>query len=299
MTGQTYAERHFLTQDGLSLYYRDYDSGTGDGAPLLCLAGLTRNSADFAALAEAHSGERRIVCPDYRGRGKSDRSSDWRSYTPETYVNDIRHLIVAAGLHNFVLVGTSLGGFLSMGLGAAVPSAIAGVVLNDVGPQIETPATAEIVDYAGTDRPVPDWPAAVAAVRERFPEFEAWDDATFEAAARANYREGSDGRLHYDWDVDLVKPIRHGAEPRFDAWAMFRSLHHVPVLAIRGGNSDLLTEAGLNAMLDDRPDIAGVTVPGVGHAPRLHEPAASEAVAVFLESVDRQQHDRQQHDRHS
>ena len=291
MTGQPYAERRFLTQDGLSLHYRDYDSGTGAGAPLLCLAGLTRNSADFDALAEAHAGERRVVCLDYRGRGQSDHAGDWRSYTPETYVNDIRHLIVAAGLHRFVLVGTSLGGYLSMGLGAVLPSAIAGVVLNDIGPQIESAATAEIVDYAGTDRPVSDWPAAIAAVRDRFPEFEAWDDATFEAAARANYREGSDGLLHYNWDVNLVKPIRHGTGPRFDAWAMFRSLHHVPVLAIRGGSSDLLTDAGLKAMLSDRPDIAGVTVPGVGHAPRLHEPAAAEAIADFLKSIDRQQHD--------
>jgi len=138
MTALPYAERQFLTQDGLSLYYRDYDSGTGAGATLLCLAGLTRNSADFAELAEAHAGERRIVCLDYRGRGRSDRAGDWRTYTPETYVNDIRHLIVATGLHGFVPVGTSLGGFLSMVLGAVMPSAIAGVVLNDVGPQIET-----------------------------------------------------------------------------------------------------------------------------------------------------------------
>lgn len=288
MTGKPYRERKFLSQDGLNLYYRDYDSGTGSGAPLLCLAGLTRNSADFAALAEAHAKERRIVCPDYRGRGASDRADDWRTYTPETYVNDIRHLIVAAGLHRFVLVGTSLGGFLSMGLGAAIPSAIAGVVLNDVGPEIESSATAEIVDYAGTDRPVPDWPAAVAATRERFPEFEAWEDAAFEDMARATYRKGDDGLLHYDWDVQLVQPIRRGTGGAPDLRAMFRALHHVPVLAVRGGNSDLLTDAGLQAMLDDHPDIGGVTVPGVGHAPRLHEPAAAKAIDDFLKSVDRQ-----------
>ena len=286
MTRKPYRESKFLGQDGLSLYYRDYDSGTGTGAPLLCLAGLTRNSADFAALAEAHAAERRVVCPDYRGRGASDRADDWRTYTPETYINDIRHLIVAAGLHRFVLVGTSLGGFLSMGLGAAIPSAIAGVVLNDVGPQIEASATAEIVDYAGTDRPVPDWPAAVAASRERYPEFEAWTDADFEDVAHATYREGGDGLLHYDWDVQLVQPIRRGTGGDSDIWAMFRALHHVPVLAVRGGNSDLLTGDGLQAMLDDHPDIRGVTVPGVGHAPRLHEPAAADAVDGFLKSID-------------
>ena len=294
MTGQSYRERRFLTQDGLSLYYRDYDGGSAAGAPLLCLSGITRNSADFAALAEAHASERRIVCldgTDYRGRGESDRAGDWQTYTPETYVNDIRHLIVAAGLHHFVLVGTSMGGFLSMGLGAVVPAAIAGVVLNDVGPKIEAAATAAIVDYVGTDRPVADWPAAVAAVKERFTGFEAWDDATFEDVARATYRDDGDGRLHFNWDVNLVQPIRRSSGARQDLWAMFRSLHHVPVLAIRGGNSDLLTDAGLQAMLNDHPDIAGVTVPGVGHAPRLHEPEAAKAISAFLEKADRRKHE--------
>ena len=291
MTGQSYRERRFLTQDGLSLYYRDYDGGSAAGAPLLCLSGITRNSADFAALAEAHASERRIVCLDYRGRGESDRAGDWQTYTPETYVNDIRHLIVAAGLHHFVLVGTSMGGFLSMGLGALVPAAIAGVVLNDVGPKIEAAATAAIVDHVGTDRPVADWPAAVAAVKERFTGFEAWDDATFEDVARATYRDDGDGRLHFNWDVNLVQPIRRSSGARQDLWAMFRSLHHVPVLAIRGGNSDLLTDAGLQAMLNDHPDIAGVTVPGVGHAPRLHEPEAAKAISAFLEKADRRKHE--------
>ena len=291
MTGQSYRERRFLAQDGLSLYYRDYDGGSAAGAPLLCLSGITRNSADFAALAEAHANERRIVCLDFRGRGESDRAGDWQTYTPETYVNDIRHLIVAAGLHRFVLVGTSMGGFLSMGLGAVVPAAIAGVVLNDVGPKIEAAATAAIVDYVGTDRPVADWPAAVAAIKERFTGFEDWDDETFEDTARATYREGDDGRLHFNWDVNLVQPIRRSSGARQDLWAMFRSLHHVPVLAIRGGNSELLTDAGLQAMLDDHPDIAGVTVPGVGHAPRLHEPEAARAISAFLEKTDRRKHE--------
>lgn len=291
MTGQSYRERRFLAQDGLSLYYRDYDGGSAAGAPLLCLSGITRNSADFAALAEAHANERRIVCLDFRGRGESDRAGDWQTYTPETYVNDIRHLIVAAGLHRFVLVGTSMGGFLSMGLGAVVPAAIAGVVLNDVGPKIEAAATAAIVDYVGTDRPVADWSAAVAAIKERFTGFEAWDDETFEDTARATYREGDDGRLHFNWDVNLVQPIRRSSGARQDLWAMFRSLHHVPVLAIRGGNSELLTDAGLQAMLDDHPDITGVTVPGVGHAPRLHEPEAARAISAFLEKADRRKHE--------
>jgi len=287
MTEPSFAERRYTSQDGLSLYYRDYDGPDATGAtPLLCLTGITRNAKDFAALAAAHAGDRRIICPDYRGRGQSAYAGDWRTYTPETYVNDIRHLVVATGLHRFVLVGTSLGGLLSMGLGTVMPSAIAGVVLNDVGPQIESGATSAIVDYVGTDRPEPDWPAAVAAVRERFVGFDAWDDTIFEEVARSTYREGDDGQLHFDWDVHLVEPIKRGDGQTHDLWAGFRALHHVPVLALRGGHSELLTDAGLQAMLDDHPDISGVTVPGVGHVPRFHEPEAAVALAAFLAKVD-------------
>lgn len=294
MTGASFVQRHFLTQDGLRLAYRDYDPSVGNHAPgeghgatpLLCLSGITRNAADFNALAQAHGKDRRMVCLDYRGRGESEYAEDWRTYTPETYVNDIRHLVVATGLHRFIIVGTSLGGLLSMALGTIMPSALAGIVLNDVGPQIESGATTAIVDYVGTDRPVDDWPAAVAAVKERFVGFDAWTDEIFEEVARGTYREGDDGRLHFNWDTKLVEPIRQDTGATHDLWAFFRSLHHVPVLALRGGNSDLLSEAGLQAMLDDHPDITGVTVPGVGHVPRFHEPAAADAMAAFLEKVD-------------
>ena len=287
MTEPSFTDRRYTSQDGLSLHYRDYDTaGANSATPLLCLTGITRNAKDFAALAAVCASGRRMVCPDYRGRGRSAYAEDWRTYAAETYVNDIRHLVIASGLHRFVLVGTSLGGLLSMALGAVMPSAIAGVVLNDVGPQIESGATSAIVDYVGTDRPVADWPAAVAAVKERFAGFDAWNDAIFEEVARSTYREGDDGLLHFDWDVRLVEPIKRGGGQTHDLWALFRTLHHVPVLALRGGHSDLLTAAGLQAMLDDHPDIVGATVPGVGHVPRFHEPVASQALTAFLARVD-------------
>lgn len=287
MTEPPFHERRYTSQDGLGLYYRDYDSaGVASKTPLLCLTGITRNSKDFSALARAHHRDRRMVCPDYRGRGRSDYADDWTTYTPETYVNDIRHLVVATGLHRFILVGTSLGGLLSMALGTVMPGAIAGVVLNDVGPEIESGATSAIVDYVGTDRPVADWPAAVAAVKERFAGFDAWDDAVMEEVARSTYRPGDDGQLHFDWDVRIVEPIRRGDDTVRDLWALFRTLHHVPLLVLRGAASDLLTADGLRAMVNDHPDVDGVTVPGVGHVPRFHEPAAAAAVAALVAKVD-------------
>ncbi|MGB1548561.1 MAG: alpha/beta fold hydrolase, partial [Alphaproteobacteria bacterium] len=137
-TSATYRSRHFLSQDGLRLYFRDYGDPLSEKAPLLCLAGLTRNSSDFHDLATRLMGERRILALDYRGRGRSDYDPDWRHYEARTYLNDIHHLLTATGVHRVVLVGTSLGGILSMALGAVMPMALAGVILNDVGPVVST-----------------------------------------------------------------------------------------------------------------------------------------------------------------
>ena len=104
--------------------------------PLLCLTGLVRNSADFADVAERHAGERRVIAPDYRGRGRSDYDSDWRNYDPLVYVNDLAHLIAAAGLQRLIVLGTSLGGALAMGLAVMKPTALGAVVLNDFGPEV-------------------------------------------------------------------------------------------------------------------------------------------------------------------
>lgn len=280
-----YAERRYTSQDGLSLYFRDYGDPTSPRRPVLCLPGLTRNSKDFAALAAHLAGDRRVVCPDLRGRGRSDHDPNPANYQPPTYVNDIRHLIAACGLHGAVIVGTSLGGLLAMGLGVAVPSAIAGVVLNDVGPDI-TPAAAEaIIDYVSNDRPQPDFDGAMAATRERFAAFDAWTDEDLEAVAEATYCLADDGQWHFDWDTKLAEPLRNGSETH-DLWALFGALRGVPVLAIRGAKSDLLPQSGFEAMTRNHPDLTAAVVDGVGHAPRLVEPVAALAIDRFLARLD-------------
>src|SRR5579883_2367118 len=132
----SYRERHFRAQDDLELYYRDYGDPASPRLPALCLTGLTRNARDYEGLAERLSAERRVVSPDYRGRGRSQYDRDWRNYRPEVYLSDIRHLLIAANLERVVVIGTSLGGILAMALGVLQPAAVAAVVLNDVGPEL-------------------------------------------------------------------------------------------------------------------------------------------------------------------
>lgn len=279
-----FVERRVSSQDDLSLYLRDYGNGLDERAPLLCLGGLTRNSRDFAEFAERYSRDgRRVICPDYRGRGKSEYDSDPYNYDPKVYLGDIRDILAALDVHEVVVVGTSLGGILGMAMGAAMPTALAAVVLNDIGPEIQPEGLGHIVAYISVDRPQNDWDEAVTTIREMLPNLTFQDDAIWMKMARNTFRECDDGKLRFDWDVDIVKPI---LQPRStetpDLWALFRSLRAVPTLALRGEVSDILSRESFLKMQADRPDLLAVEIPGCGHVPTLSEPECLEALDAFF-----------------
>lgn len=279
-----YRERRFTAQDGLRLYYRDYGDARAPGTPVLCLPGLTRNSSDFHLLASRLAASRRVICPDYRGRGCSARDPDWRNYQPRTYIADILALIVAANLHRVLVVGSSLGGLLAMGLAVAQPASLAAVVLNDVGPDINPGGFNRIRSYIGRDHPQPDWASAIRFVQETFSTVGEKSEADWRRIAEGTFRQGDDGLLHVDWDPAIARPLaRVGPLP--DLWPLFRALRPIPTLAFRGALSDVLTEATFDRMQREHPALTRCTVARVGHIPTLEEPEARHAIDAFLERV--------------
>lgn len=278
-----YAEKTYGAQDGLCLHYRDYGDPLSPAVPLLCLTGLTRNAHDYHELASRLAPTRRVVCPDYRGRGRSAYDPDWRNYHPRSYVSDILQLMVAADLQRIVIIGTSLGGLLAMALAVARPAALAGIVLNDVGPVIDRAGLDRIRSYIGRDHPQTDWGGAIAFVKETFATVGAKSDADWRRIAEGTFRKGADGKLHVDWDVALGRPLeRSPVIP--DLWPLFRALRPIPTLALRGALSDLLTADTFDRMQREHPALQRVTVPGVGHTPTLDEPEARHAFDAFLAS---------------
>lgn len=277
----SYTEKLFTAQDGLRLYFRDYGEANRATTPILCLSGLTRNSKDFHRTAERLSKTHRVVAMDYRGRGQSERDSDPYNYIPTTYLNDARHLLTLLGLHKVIIIGTSLGGLLAMGMALVMPSAIKAVILNDIGPEVANNGRERIMEYIGTDTSPADWDAAAAELREKFPTLSLRSDQEWREAAEATYRIDDDGVFHPDWDLKMVKPLlRDGDLP--DLWPLFYALKQIPVLGIRGEVSDLLLPETFERMANSHPDFTSVTIPETGHVPSLWEPQSEAAIDGFL-----------------
>jgi len=282
-----FVDRYCRAPDGLRLHYRDYP-GPEAGTPALCIPGLTRNCRDFEDLAPRLARSRRVLAVDLRGRGGSDRDPDWSHYQPAVYLGDLEALLTDAGAPRVVVIGTSLGGIMGMVLAAHLPGAIAGLVLNDIGPELGAEGLARVNAYAGTIQPVRRWEEAAAQVRgvmaHAMPGF---PDTDWIRVARRMYREAPDGTLVPDMDPGIATALRSG--PSADAaslWKVFEAVHPVPVAVLRGEISDLLLPETVQRMCEAKPDLISVVVPRRGHVPLLDEPESLDAIDRVLAAVD-------------
>ncbi len=283
-----FVDRYWTSRDGLKLHYRDYaprsDKGGADRAPVICLPGLTRNARDFEAVAVRISAEWRVLCPDMRGRGDSAYAKDSATYNPMQYVDDITVMLDEAGISRFAVIGTSLGGLMTMAMAMIMPDRIAGAVINDVGPVIELEGLERIKGYVGQGRTFPTWMHAARALEETqsgaFPDNRIAD--WLEAAKRVMVL-GSNGRIAFDYDMKIAEPFaKLDTSAGADLWPGIDGLAGKPVLIVRGELSDLLSVETLAQMQQRLPGSEAVTVPRVGHAPMLDEPEAAAAIDRFL-----------------
>jgi len=288
VSGTAWHDRYFQSGDGLRLHYRDYPaSGEAGRVPVLCLPGLTRNCRDFETVAPRIGRSRRVLCGDLRGRGLSQHDPNWHNYHPGTYVGDIAQLLADAGTDRVVVLGTSLGGILAMLLAATTPQVLAGVVLNDVGPEVAAAGLGRISAYVGRSAPVRTWADAARQARDTYGL--AWPEATDDdwlRFARRSYTE-ADGVPRLDMDPMIGEAVRAapaGAAP--DLWPVFGPLRPIPALALRGEISDVLSQETFDRMAREKPDLVRVTVSGRGHPPMLDEPDSVAAIDAFLARLD-------------
>jgi pimeloyl-ACP methyl ester carboxylesterase len=278
-------DKYWTSADGLRLHYRDY-AGPSDRPPLLALHGLTRNSRDFEDVAERYAGDWRVIAVDFRGRGKSQYDPAPANYHPPVYARDVLQLLEELGINEAVFLGTSLGGLVTMVVAIMASERIAGALLNDVGPELDTAGIDRIKTYVGKPAVFSDWADAAEKLHARLGEVSpAYSRADWETFARRCCRQTDQG-VEFDYDMAIAEPFKAAnAEEPVDAWPFYRALAGRPVLILRGANSDLLTDSALKRMASEIPDVEIVTVPNVGHAPDLSEPESVAAIDRLLERV--------------
>jgi pimeloyl-ACP methyl ester carboxylesterase len=295
----TYSEHQYRSHDGLLLYYRSYGSGQD---VLLCLPGLTRNCRDFEDLAPHLAKRYRVLTPDLRGRGRSDRDPTWRNYHQGNYARDLWCLLDGLSIERFSIIGTSLGGLLANVMAAQQAHRIRSVVLNDIGPEIAPEGAQRIASHVGKLAAVSHWEEAAAQAKliNSIALPDQPDDVWLRIAKRS-YRENEQGIPILDSDpmigAALARQIKAAgllgwlrrlhllrkiAGVNIDPWDSFRALS-MPCLVLRGETSDILSQTTLDKMKSIKSDLEAIEVTGRGHTPLLDEPEALAAIDRFLD----------------
>ncbi|WP_170351783.1 alpha/beta fold hydrolase [Ruegeria atlantica] len=272
----------FTTSDDRRLFFDDIGAGT----PVLCLAGLTRNSQDFAFLAP-HITDVRMITMDYRGRGQSDHDPDYMNYNIVRESLDVIELLDHLRLDRAVVLGTSRGGLIAMALAVSHPERLSGVILNDVGPVIDPVGIAKIMDYVGKQPTSKTYDEAAKILQQvmeqQFPgvSLDRWRQQ-----AEIQYELTDDGlTLRYDpaLRTALLEQTAAGKFP--DLWMFFEALRDIPTGVIRGANSDVLGKDTLVEMHKRHPDLISAEIPDRGHVPFLDEPQSLALMRKVLDTV--------------
>jgi pimeloyl-ACP methyl ester carboxylesterase len=282
----------FVTaQDGLRLHVREYGPRTALALPVVCLPGLARTVADFDALAPALADgppPHRVIAIDSRGRGQSDYDSNPENYNLAVELGDVVTVLTALEIGEAVFIGSSRGGLLTMLLGVANPTAIAGVVLHDIGPVIEPKGLARIKSYVGKLPQPRNFKEGAEILRRLFDaQFSKLTAEQWLAAAQRSWKT-DDGGLVPTYDVKLARTLAELdiERPLPAMWTEFDALSRVPILVIRGAHSDILSAATVTAMHDRHLRMETVEIPDQGHVPLLDNADLIRRVAEFVARCD-------------
>ena len=237
---------------------------------LLCVHGLTRRGSDFNTLAQAMSKDYYVVCPDVVGRGDSDRLQNPMMYAVPQYVADMASLVKHLGVAHVDWLGTSMGGLIGMVYASMPNSPIRRMLINDVGPRIEPEAIKRLGSYVGQTFSFANRADALerlnaicASFGEHTPqEWEIYNGPML-------IQKNGLWEMHYDPDISVpfasVNPIMAKAG-EMAMWHAFKQIH-IPMLIVRGGNSDLLSAKTVAEMCKVNPYARSIEIPNVGHAP--------------------------------
>lgn len=282
-------KEHFIAaQDGIKTYVLELiPDGEITGDPIFCIHGLTRNHKDFEPIFDFLLGlGRKVYAIDVRGRGLSDYDSNPLNYHPGTYVGDVANIMSVLAIEKAVFIGTSMGGIISMILAAFMPDKVAGIILNDVGPEVNEAGIARIRNYVGNSAPVDNWDDAIKGIKaiaqSEYPLQKDNEQFWQDFAKRICKEENGKIILAYDPEIKQnLQPAKEG-EPAPNLWAQFEMIKNIPIGLISGEISDIMTSDIIEKMKNISPSLKVALIDNVGHAPILNEEKALKIIEEIL-----------------
>ena len=277
---------------GREIHWLDW--GRPEDPVVIAWHGLARTCRDMDELA-VHFASRgfRVICPDTIGRGLSQWSPvPDDEYHIAFYTRLALALLDALKLERVHWVGTSMGG--SIGLAGAgglhepqLKTRIATLVLNDFAPRIAEAAVTRIRSYAGKPPAFDTVSELEAFFRTVYKPYGWLSDAQWRRLTESSTRRLPDGRVTPHYDPAMVRQFEAHPED-FQLWPHYDAIE-VPVLCLRGAESDLVLPDALEEMRLRGPGAAGrlqvIEVPGCGHAPALNVPAHLEPIEAFIRAA--------------
>jgi pimeloyl-ACP methyl ester carboxylesterase len=277
----------FSSGDGLTLHALRAGPDAEGRLPAICLPGISRTAEDFRTLLAAFAQDnRRAFALDSRGRGLSARDKNPANYSVPVELADLIAFLRAMQIERAILIGTSRGGILTMALASVMPRAIAGAVLNDVGPVLDMAGLLRIKGYVGKMRKPQSWRDAIDLLKSimgaHFPAFGAED---WESYARRTWDDRFEPRA--DPALSAAFDGVDTNDPPTALWPQFEALAKAaPILVLRGEHSDLLSRETVREMQRRAPRMQSMEIPGQGHAPALEREEAIRPIVEFAARCD-------------
>jgi pimeloyl-ACP methyl ester carboxylesterase len=286
-------DSRYATCAGREIHYTEW--GSQHARTVIAWHGLARTGRDMDELAEHLSRRYRVICPDTLGRGLSQWSADpGNEYTLAFYAKLAADLFEQLKIDEAHWVGTSMGGAIGTVCASGLfqpqlKGRIKSLLLNDNAPELAPGALARIRAYAGNPPAFDTMAQLEAFFREVYKPFGWLSNAQWRRLAETSARRLPDGRVTPHYDPAMVRQFTDHKD-EYLLWQHWDAIE-IPVLCLRGADSDLVLRETTAQMLTRGPGSRGlarvVEVAGCGHAPALNVPEQLELVASFFEQNDR------------
>ncbi|OLC54806.1 MAG: hypothetical protein AUH85_10770 [Chloroflexi bacterium 13_1_40CM_4_68_4] len=246
----------------------------------LLLHGIGNYGRYWDFFAETIAGRLRLLAPDARGHGDSDKPA--RGYAPQNFVGDVLAIIDALTSERPLVVGHSMGGFHATALTLARPDRVRALVLVDVGPRIEEAGDSRARRLSlGRPERFADDASALAYLRETSP---GYNDAVYANRMRWVFMREGDTLVWRSSKTALAKILDESRMHASEVWARLGEIR-CPVLVVRGTRSPSLSEATARGMIVSLPHARLVEL-DAGHNVALDRPRElAEEVMRFVSEL--------------